>query len=213
MNIESILTHYDEPHRHYHNRKHIEYMFNTAEKEGVKIKEGDPLWYAIVYHDIVYKPTRKDNEEKSANIYKDYFWKLFKKESGKIQFGAFITPNFTLESLPQRLIMLTKTHRIDNTMWFDDQLQIAENLIDLDLAILGDTWEVYQEYVYNVRKEYSHLTDEEWKEGRGKWLSDMMDRKSIYYTDWGKKREDQAKHNLTHEFNILISTKDKKILC
>lgn len=204
MNLEQIKERYSEPHRHYHTWKHIEYMFKTAEENGVEVKEGSPLWYAIVYHDIVYDPKANNNEEKSASAYRDYFWKSFKKEKDKIGFGAFVTPNFTLESLTQRLIILTKTHTIDRDMWFDDQLQFAKIIIDLDLAILGDTWEVYEEYASNVRKEYAHATDEEWRHGRSKWLTDMCGRESIYYTDWGKKREDQAKENLRKEYVRLV---------
>lgn len=205
MNIESILTHYDEPHRHYHNRKHIEYMFRIARENGLshEIDQQGLLWYAIVYHDIVYDPTKKDNELKSSYLFQKEFFENF-NELQKENIHKLMTPNYNFSNLVHSLILLTKYHTIDNGMWFDDHLQIAETLIDLDLAILGDTWEVYQEYASNVRKEYAHVTDEEWVEGRLDWIRSMLSRKSIYYTDWGKKREDQAKENLSKELFTLI---------
>ncbi len=102
------------------------------------------------------------------------------------------------------LIRCTKNHIPINTL--PPKSVSQQTLIDLDLAILGDTWEVYQEYASNVRKEYAHATDEEWRDGRSKWLKDMCGRESIYYTDWGKKREQRAKDNLFQELQHIRLT-------
>lgn len=63
-----ILTHYDEPHRFYHNRDHIEDLVGRAVQRGIL---DDELLLAIVFHDIVYNPKESNNEELSAKLYKE----------------------------------------------------------------------------------------------------------------------------------------------
>ena len=53
MNLEEIKERYSEPHRYYHTWDHIEYMFRIARDNGVLINPDSPLWFAIVYHDII----------------------------------------------------------------------------------------------------------------------------------------------------------------
>jgi len=202
MNLDQIKERYSEPHRFYHTWNHIEYMFKTAEKEGVEITE--PLEHLIYCHDVIYIPGNSDNEKLSGAVASDYYTEVC-NEYEETQFPfAFVSFDWEPITYYPLIINMTKNHIVDfgtesteGMIW--NWLDVAQNLIDLDLAILGDTWEVYQEYASNVRKEYAHVTDEQWKAGRGKWLSDMIGRKSIYYTDWGKKREDQAIKNMMKE--------------
>ena len=193
MNLDQIKERYSEPHRFYHNYTHIDYIFKTAEKEGVIIEEGDCLWYAILYHDIIYDPTRKDNEGRSFHRFEYDLNSLYNLKQHFPENHIYWK-----RDIVKHMIYSTTDHRFD--VFISEEYDYnCKTLIDLDLSILGDTWEVYQEYVANIRKEYAHATDEQWKEGRGKWLSDMIGRKSIYYTDWGKKREDQAMKNMMKE--------------
>jgi len=187
MNLEEIKARYSEAHRYYHTWDHIEYMFCVARENGVEIKEKTALWYAIVYHDIIYDPKANDNEEESGYLLID----TYVKEGDPLIGIKFLTFNVV-----RQYILATK-HKDTNIEDYEDTLKI---LLDLDLAILGDTWEVYQDYVSKIRKEYSHLSDEEFNAGRKDWLSNMLARESIYYTDWGKKRELQARENLKIEF-------------
>ena len=63
-----IEKQYSHRSRRYHTLVHLEKM--TAELEVVKeqIEDFEAIVFAIVYHDIVYKATKKDNEEKSAEL-------------------------------------------------------------------------------------------------------------------------------------------------
>lgn len=71
--IESdILALYDQPWRYHHTRKHLEYMkehtmnfFPYCSKQGI-------LFYAILFHDAVYEPLAKDNEDKSIELLMKY---------------------------------------------------------------------------------------------------------------------------------------------
>lgn len=63
------LIRYDEPHRFYHNREHIEEMIANARKRNILT---DELFLAIVFHDIIYNPKANDNEELSAELFCKY---------------------------------------------------------------------------------------------------------------------------------------------
>jgi predicted metal-dependent HD superfamily phosphohydrolase len=192
MNLDEIKSRYSEPHRFYHTWNHIEYMFRIAEENGVDAKEGTSLWYAIMFHDIVYDPKANDNEEQSCHFFTENLDHT----------NSNFAKNLLLCLHVPDLIRCTKNHIPIHSIPPKSVSQAS--LIDLDLAILGDTPEVYQEYVSNVRKEYAHASDQEWKQGRIEWILSMLARESIYYTEWGKKRNQQAKDNLTHEFSILM---------
>jgi len=218
MNLDQIKERYSEPHRFYHNFKHIQYMLKTGEENGINFEDeykNENLLHLIYCHDVIYIPGNLDNEELSGKFAVEFYEQLcseYEKEHNPPDnpFQELISFDYTPHTLYPIVINFTKNHIINYEELFKEfnypeEIQhwkyTAENLIDLDLAILGDTWEVYQEYASNVRKEYAHATDEQWKAGRGKWLSDMIGRKSIYYTDWGKKREDQAMKNMMKELN------------
>ena len=65
-----ILKNYDEQHRFYHNLYHLIDMLTNAKKLGIELT--DSLVLAIVFHDIIYDPKRKDNEERSADLFYTY---------------------------------------------------------------------------------------------------------------------------------------------
>ena len=72
------LAMYDHPHRFYHNWEHIENVMINA---GDNIK-SDEVFLAILFHDIIYDPRKKDNELKSAEFFlenKSEFRKLSPK--------------------------------------------------------------------------------------------------------------------------------------
>ncbi len=72
------LAMYDESHRFYHNWDHIE---DVMEYAGDDIK-SDEVFIAILFHDIIYDPKRKDNELRSAEFFlenKSEFRKLSPK--------------------------------------------------------------------------------------------------------------------------------------
>ena len=193
MNLEEIKVRYSEPHRFYHTWDHIEYMFRIARDNGVLINPDSPLWFAIVYHDIIYDPKCYNNEERSGQLAVD------RNQDWKMNFEHV-----------RNLILVTKTHLINNELVEKD---IQATLIDLDLAILGDTPEVYQDYVIKVQKEYAHATGEEWREGRSKWIRSMLKKDSIFYTEWGRKLEKQARENLRYELhNISLTSVAWKII-
>lgn len=73
--VSEILFKYNEPWRGYHDLSHIENLLDQLDS-NICIKKFDDIYYhlslCIIYHDIVYKPWKKNNEEQSAELFKKH---------------------------------------------------------------------------------------------------------------------------------------------
>lgn len=97
------------------------------------------------------------------------------------------------------MIRATERHEVPANAPVD-----AEAFLDADLAILGADSEVYDAYVANVRAEYPHVTDDDWRTGRGRVLRSFSDRPTLFFTLVGRSRsEAPARANLARELTTL----------
>lgn len=134
-----ILDRYDETHRFYHNWSHIEYMFDVAIKEDILLTNG--LSLAIIFHDIIYDPKFKDNEEQSAEL----FYSLINDDEIK------------------QAILDTKTHKNFSS-------ELSKQLCYLDLHNIYNDFEVFYNNSYNVFKEYQFVDFSIYKPKRREFL-------------------------------------------
>ena len=176
-----IESAYSATDRYYHNLDHINYMMSKALEIQYLIQDWDAFVFSIYYHDIVYDTKRKDNEEKSAIL------------------GALAAVNTGLgkeaSELVRRQIIATKKHE-----WSENA--DTNYLTDIDLLILGEDWETYQNYTVNIRKEYSRYLDFMYKMGRKKVLKHFLKMDRIYKTDYFyEKYEANARQNLRKELD------------
>ena len=171
--------------RHYHNLSHIFNMLKQLDETKTEIKDLESLKFAIWYHDIIYKSTKKDNEDKSA---------LFAlKRLKKINF------NPERAQIVQELILSTKKHTIIKSQNNDNAV-----LLDLDLSILGTDWNTYKKYISNIRKEYKIYPNFMYNPGRKKVLNHFLERETLYFTEHYKEQyEAQARENLNREIKLL----------
>ncbi|QCE43512.1 hypothetical protein E9099_07835 [Psychroserpens sp. NJDZ02] len=160
-------------------------MLKQLDQIQTKIEDLDSLRFAIWYHDIVYKSTKKDNEEKSAL----FALKRLKRINFKPERAQSV----------EHLILSTKKHNILVTQNNDNAV-----LLDLDLSILGTDWNTYKKYISNIRKEYKIYPDFMYNPGRKKVLNHFLERENLYFTEHYKKQyEQQARENLSREIKLL----------
>jgi predicted metal-dependent HD superfamily phosphohydrolase len=165
--------------RYYHTLDHLAYMLELATRYKQASEQQDLLLFAIFYHDMVYSPSRSDNEEKSAE--------LAEKRLSKLELPAADI------AFVKDMILATKAHQphSDTTINF---------LLDLDLAILGADNQRYDAYSQAVRKEYRIYPDLMYKPGRRKVLQHFLAQPSIYKTPVIQQAfEAQARQNLQRE--------------
>lgn len=171
--------------RYYHNLSHVHNMLLQAKDFKTEIQDLEALKFAIWYHDIIYKFSRKDNELKSALLAEKRL-KLINFDEKRIE-------------IVKKLIISTKNHEL-----ILEQNKDNAYLLDLDLSILGTDWETYQKYIRNIRKEYKVYPDFMYKPGRKKVLKHFLERETLYFTnDFKNKYEVQARKNLKKEIELL----------
>jgi len=177
-----ISKHYSEKNRYYHTLSHIQNMLHQAKNFEDKIIDFDALLFAIWYHDIIYKSTKKDNEVQSAHF-------------AKTSLENF---NVDIEKI-QNLIISTKNH----TAILDNNLDNAY-LLDFDLSILGSDWEIYKNYTHQIRKEYKIYPNFMYRSGRKKVLRHFLERETLYFTEtYQITHENRARQNLEKELEML----------
>lgn len=77
LNEDYIRTQYTQRGRYYHSLYHITDMYHLHhtmyDTMGVDFgKYNNDILKAILFHDIIYDATRKDNEDRSADVYLEY---------------------------------------------------------------------------------------------------------------------------------------------
>jgi predicted metal-dependent HD superfamily phosphohydrolase len=176
---------YAEPHRHYHDERHLDSCLQLLDGvAGLSEHEQRVLRWAILWHDAVYDPSRADNEEKSAELAEREL-----RACGVDQFEA---------SEVAWLIMLTKGHKVP------DDARLGALLVSIDLAILGDEPAAYSDHASAVRREYAHVPDDGWRQGRAAVLKRLLDADPLYPDPAFRDRlEEQARRNMTDELRAL----------
>ncbi len=160
--VQPLLTRYNEAHRHYHNAAHI--VACIGELHGIGASLADEhrgaLELALFFHDVLYEPQRRDNEEASAAFAQHFLVGL-------------IDPAFSAQVA--RLVRITDHHHPPTAP--DEAL-----IVDVDLSILGRPRAEFSVYEQAIRAEYEHVPDEAFRNGRAKLLEEFLARPRIYST-------------------------------
>ncbi|HEX7899907.1 MAG TPA: N-methyl-D-aspartate receptor NMDAR2C subunit [Planctomycetota bacterium] len=143
-----------------------------AEFDPALAQDPEAVELAIWFHDAVYDTRRSDNEERSAA--------------------------WLLELLPEakraaELILVTKHHQASTP---DEAL-----LVDVDLAILGQSKERFDRYEKQIREEYAWVPGLIFRRKRRKILRGFLERPFIYGTEAFR-----AKYEAAARANLLRST-------
>jgi len=183
---ENIAKSYAEATRYYHTLNHIEFCLNFFDKviqDGCDFVDPFSLELSIWFHDVIYKPTRHDNEVRSAAYASEILANLGvnKDKIGEIR-------NF---------IMLTKHPSKPGSN--DEKL-----LVDIDLSILAADQVVYDKYENDISLEYAHLPRFLYKRGRKKFLKSLLKMDSIFFSSYFvQSYEEKAKNNLQRAIEML----------
>lgn len=175
----NLLARYAEPHRRYHDVHHLETVLRHVDELAPCAASPAVVRVAAWFHDAVYDPNRRDNEERSAKLAEDLLAQLR------------VDPRVIAEVA--RLVRATSTHAAQPG---DGN---AAALCDADLAILASDRRPYAAYVEGVRGEYAHLSDDAFARGRAAVLRGLLARGALYATARGRDWEAAARRNLTAE--------------
>lgn len=167
---------YSEPHRHYHNLRHISDCLMEFDRLAALAREPLAVELAIWFHDAVYDPRAADNEARSAQLAREWL-----REA--------VAGPALVESVSQ-LVLATKAH--GGTLHADAPL-----LVDIDLSILGQSPGRFWEYEKQIRREYDWVPAAIFCRKRAEILEGFLERERIYLTDVVfQEREALARDNL-----------------
>ncbi|KAK5579413.1 hypothetical protein RB653_009096 [Dictyostelium firmibasis] len=187
-----INQRYNEKQRYYHNLAHINELLNLEEQFNSKLKKSEVVQWSIWFHDIIYDPTKSDNEEQSAKLFHDF--------SKDVRLPDQVTLDVS------RYILATANHtKVKSDAESDKDLLY---FLDMDLSILGTDESIYKTYSDAIKKEYSHIEDDKYRVGRSKILQSFVDAgyESLFKTNEFKEIYGQkAIENLKNEIKQLQS--------
>lgn len=153
VEIDTLLTKWQEPQRHYHDQTHLNDLINQIEvlykKNKISKDEEEKLLLTAIFHDIIYQPTRKDNEEKSA----EYFISLCKHPDN---------PN--IHDIKQA-ILDTKHHQ--------SKQPFSKLFNQLDMDIVTRPFEELLEWEKGCYEEYKVYGETLYKHGRLEFLKTL----------------------------------------
>jgi predicted metal-dependent HD superfamily phosphohydrolase len=194
--------------RFYHGEAHLAQLWRThrsfATAEGMTAPGIETLIAcAIAYHDCVYDSRRRDNEERSAEIW--------------MHASARSPLNEADRRWVAETILATRDHigyreRAYGAYASGDEKMAAASLrdrariwaLDLDLTPLGGTVAAFERDTASLRREAKHLTDEEWAAGRLTSLRRLVETPRIFWSPTlAEVFEGPARANLLRQLNRL----------
>jgi predicted metal-dependent HD superfamily phosphohydrolase len=180
-----LVLRYSEPHRHYHNLRHLAECLNEFDSARQLAAEPVAVELAIWFHDAIYDTHASDNEEQSAELAK----RQIEEAGGSSELGKSVGA----------LVLATKAHD-------PSQQPDAPLLVDVDLSILGQGKERFEQYEAQIRREYEWVPQTTFAEKRAEILERFLARERIYSMDhFYAKYEKQARGNLLESVQKLKS--------
>ncbi len=179
--INDLKRRYAEPQRFYHTWAHIEALLALFETHKGMVRDPTRVLWAIYYHDAIYDPMAKDNEERSASLLR--------------QVSGSVLPDAKIVQI-EKLILATIKHEMPEGLGFDVQADCA-TFLDFDLSILAAPDDVFDAYEEGVRKEYSYVPEPAFRAARKQVLEGFLKRPALYFSPLlGRQWESRARSNL-----------------
>jgi predicted metal-dependent HD superfamily phosphohydrolase/phosphopantetheine adenylyltransferase len=157
-----ILNHYTKKWKFYHNLNHIYSFIELYEKYNNLIqKEKNEFLISIFFHDIIYVPSRNDNEKESIRIFNEFY-----KE---------VKPKNLNEKKVKELIIETENHLLNKD--YEDDINL---FLDMDMQIVAE--ENWEDYENKIRKEYCFVDLNTYKAKRKEFLEGLEKKEKIFRT-------------------------------
>jgi len=158
-----VTVRYGEAHRAYHTLRHVAECLKWFDETRGLAREAEAVELAIWFHDVVYDPKQPDNE----------------RRSGEFAAKALVSGGVD-GALAERVRLLVLATAHDDAERAGD----AALLCDIDLSILGSSHWRFVEYEGQVRREYAHVTDDEFRAGRLRVVRAFAVSDRIYRTEY-----------------------------
>ena len=180
-----ILNNYTKKWKYYHNLNHIFSFIDLYQKYNNLIdKEKNEFLLSIFFHDIIYIPSRRDNEKQSIKIFEEFYQE--------------IKPINLNKEKVVKLIIETENH-LSNKEYNSNDINL---FLDMDMQIIAqDHWEDYEN---NIRKEYCFMDYDNYKIKRKEFLEKLEKKEKIFRTKtFFDEFEEKARNNIKNIIKTL----------
>ncbi len=154
VNYGILLSMWNESHRYYHNQSHLVDILSQLNETKINLKsqkDYEKLVLTSLFHDIIYDPSKLNNEELSA----EFFINLCEDKNDDI-----------LEI--KQMILDTKDHK-PNT-------RLSEIFNSLDMNIVERDYDSLLEWEEGIWNEYQIFGRDKYKIGRISFLESLLDK-------------------------------------
>lgn len=182
-----LVARYGEPQRHYHTLAHVSACLKWLDRFSAPAERGHEVELALWFHDAVYEPRARNNEQRSAELATEALTRLG------------IAPEAVANVAEH--IAATEQHRAGTND--------AKLVVDLDLSILGAALHDFDRFEAQIRAEYSHVEPEVFRAGRRRVLEDFLSRPRIFEVPAVRALlEPPARSNLERRIRELVAGAD-----
>ena len=155
VNINMILDMWNESHRSFHTLDHLNDIISQINESygngKINEKQKEKLYLTALFHDIVYEPTRQDNEERSA----DFFMNLCIEKNQDI---IYI----------RDAILDTKTHQ--------SSTPLSEKFNKFDMNVIERDFDSLLNWEHGIYEEYKVYGNDKYKINRLNFLESLLDK-------------------------------------
>ena len=179
---------YASPPRAYHHFGHVRDVLAQYRlvADGPGWRRPADVWCAVLYHDAVYVPGRRDNEARSARL-------------AEAHFVRWPPPVALDRERLSALVLATARHGDWRRDDFADDADgdDTRRFLDCDMAILGASPDAFAAYDRAIAEEYRSVPRWLYRRKRRAFFRMLLDAERIYLSDFFRDRlEAQARQNL-----------------
>jgi predicted metal-dependent HD superfamily phosphohydrolase len=185
------------PERHYHGLGHLAVLWTRHGRYGggtpfVAPAASRLIACSIAFHDLIYDPLRRDNEHRSAAL-----WRASAPADLSARDVDWVAT--TIEATADHLAPRpATTARARLVLW----------MLDLDLSPLGEAPGVFARNTSALRLEFRHMAYADWECGRLAFLRKLQAAPRIYRSaPLAAAFEAQARRNIAHELRSDVSNR------
>ncbi|GGK78264.1 cation:proton antiporter domain-containing protein [Amphritea balenae] len=170
-----LIELYNEPHRHYHAARHIAHCLRELDLAREHMETPDAVELALWFHDAIYNPKARDNEQQSADLF-------------IARMGDQVDARLAQEVV--ELILLTRHKETPKT-------QDGQFTVDIDLSGFGQPWQDCLQDTKAIRAESPDMPEADFLNRQVLFLQALLDRQHLYVSDFFRQRyEASAQANI-----------------
>ncbi len=188
---ERLLARWTEPHRHYHNARHLADVLAHVDELAEEAHEADIVRLAAWYHGAVF-----DAAERASYAHRGGEDERASAALARLELGQLGLPQRAVDRVADLVSALAR----HTPMPGDDDCAV---LCDADLAMLAAEPQRYRTYLSDLRAEYAHIPLEDFVRARLAILRRLEGRPRLFVSPLGRSWEEPARQNVAGELQRL----------